>query len=82
MAKIVDVRKHNGRYYFKVKGGDDFNDAILALKKTLHFTERGWNAETKEWDVAATEESERRLARVFENAETVFYGKKCQLPLL
>ena len=81
MAKIVDVVEENGRYHFRVKGGDDFNDAITALKEAFHYTERTWDPDTKEWSVAATEENEEKLAEIFDNAEMVFYGMKCQLPL-
>jgi hypothetical protein len=83
MAKIIDVVEENGRYFFKVQArygdDDDFNKTIAALKEEFHYTERGWNPETKEWNVAATEENEERLAEIFENAEMVFLGIHSQM---
>ena len=82
MARITDVVEEGGRYHFRVKGGEDFNDAITALKEEFHYTERTWDPDTKEWSVAATEASEEKLADIFENAEMVFLGMRAQLRLL
>ncbi len=78
-VKMLDLREHGKRYYFRVSSGDDFNGAITALKNAFHYTIRTWNPDTKEWSVPATEESEEKLSVIFPNAANVFLGIKAQL---
>jgi hypothetical protein len=78
-VKLLDLREHAGRYYFRISSGDDFAAAVTALKKAFPYTERGWNPDTKEWDVPADETSEAKLCAIFPNAANAFLGLKSQL---
>ena len=78
-VKLLGLREHAGRYYFRVGGGSDFNAAIAALKAAIHHTDRHWDPVTREWDVPATQYSEDRLCAIFPNAANAFLGLKSQL---
>lgn len=82
MAKMVDLREHDGRYYFRVAGGDGFWDTVKLLKNTFGSHERDFDDDTKEWSVLATEVNEVKLAVVFSNAKSIFEYLHAQLPLL
>ena len=79
--QMLDLRKNNNRYYFKLGPGDDFWDTIRLLKNTFQPKEREYHPETKEWSVPATAINEAKLAMIFENAEMSFAFLKAQLPL-
>jgi len=78
---ILDLRKEDSYYYFKLGQGADFWDTIRLLKNTFQPKEREYNPETKEWSVPATAINEAKLAMIFENAEMSFAFLKAQLPL-
>lgn len=47
LAKMLDfVKDSNGHYRFNVAGGDDFAQAIAALK-TIPLHQRGWHEDIK-----------------------------------
>jgi hypothetical protein len=81
-CKMVDLREHDGRYYFRIGSGDNFATAVDALKASFRYQVRGWDPEAKEWSVPATEESEKKLAAIFLNAEEAFTALHSQLRLL
>ena len=64
-CKLLDLREHDGRFYFHFGSGDDFTEKLQAFKRAFHYRERAWNGERKEWSVPATEESEAKLAAIF-----------------
>ena len=66
--KILDLRQHDGRYYFRIGKGGDFRDAIYLIKTTFNPTERDYDDDTKEWSVPATRLSEAKLTMIFSNA--------------
>jgi len=78
-VKILDLRSESGRYYFRIGDGNDFEGAVKALKAQFGPGERNWNPETLEWDVPATEYSEKKLAKIFPNAEACFTILRSQL---
>jgi hypothetical protein len=71
-VKLLDLREHAGRYYFRIGGGDDFNAAIA-------YTDRNWNPDTRKWDDPATRYSEDCLIAIFPNAASALLGLKSQL---
>jgi len=82
-AEMLDIREHNGRYYFSVSGGDcGFHDAIEAIKEAFVFgKERRYHPEKKEWSVPATRECEARLCNIFSNAENAFKAFHSQMKM-
>jgi hypothetical protein len=80
-CKMVDLREHDGRYYFRIGSGDNFATAVDALKAAFSYRDRGWDPEAKEWSVPATEENEEKLAAIFPNAEGAFTALHSQLRL-
>lgn len=79
--KMLDLRKHNNRYYFRLADGDDFWDTIRLLKNTFRPKERGYDPDTKEWSVPATPVNEAKLAMIFSNAQICFVYLEAQLKM-
>lgn len=80
-CKILDLREHDGRFYFRFGSGDDFTEKLQAFKRAFHYRERAWDGERKEWSVPATGESEAKRAAIFPNAAECFTILRAQLPL-
>jgi len=79
-AEMLDLEERDGRYHFTIRGGDDFGDAVTAVKQAfLAFTERNYDPETHVWSVAANEESERKLGLIFPNAANAFRALHAQM---
>lgn len=79
-AELLDLREFEGRYYFRIKGGDvGFWDALDAVKSAFHPRVRRYNKEKKEWSVPAEEESEDKLCVIFKNASNAFTVLHSQL---
>jgi hypothetical protein len=76
---LLDLREQDGRYYFRIGNGRDFNDALLALKAAIAPRDRNWDPVTCEWDVPATQYSEDRLCAIFPNAANAFLALKSQM---
>ena len=79
--KMLDLRKQNNRYYFKIGQGEDFRDTVRLLKNTFRPREREYNGETKEWSVPATPLNEVKLAMIFSNASICFVYLEAQLTM-
>jgi hypothetical protein len=79
--KMLDLRKQNNRYYFKLGRGPDFQATVRLLKNAFNPKDRTYDDETHEWSVPADTVSEAKLSMIFNNAETCFTYLKAQLPL-
>ncbi len=81
-AKMVDLVEDAGWYAFRIMGGDEFGDAVAAVKDAFSpFSERQYNPATHEWRVVVTEENERRLRHIFANAGSAFTALHSQMTL-
>lgn len=78
---MLNLRKKEGHYYFKLGKGADFMATVYLLKNTFRPEDRGFDDETKEWNVPANEVSEAKLVHIFSNAASVIECFKAQLPL-
>jgi len=76
--KMLDLRKHNGRYYFRLDSSDDFWDTIRLLKATFQPRERDYNPDTREWSVPISAQNGAKLAAIFNNARDSFTYLKAQ----
>ena len=79
--RMLDLRKHNNRYYFRLANGEDFWDTVRLLKNTFRPREREYNDETKEWSVPATPVNGAKLVMIFSNAPISFVYLKAQLTM-
>lgn len=84
-AKLLDFRQEVGPhqvYAFRVTArGDDFRQAITALKTAVPFTQRSYDSEDRTWRVKANEANEQALCNIFVNAEHCLTLVKSQLRL-
>jgi hypothetical protein len=78
---MLDLREHDGRYYFRFGSGDNFAEKLDTFKRDFHYQVRSWDSERKTWSVPATEESEAKLAEIFPNAKAAFADLHSQLRL-
>jgi len=76
---LLDFYEHNGWYYFRFGRGDDFNEALKAIK-SIPVEERTYKPENNHlWGCKVTEENERILVKAFEKARTYLLAPKSQL---
>lgn len=81
-AKLMDLREHEDRYYFRISGSDvGFWDALSAVKEAFHPQVRRYDPDKKEWSVPAEEEHEDKLCVIFKNAENAFRVLHSQLKM-
>lgn len=87
MAKMVDLREHNGWFHFRWKGDgwgteSDFQQTLKELKERIPIQDRSYNAEADhEWGVRAANEYEDVLCDLFHNAKSTFTAMRSQLSL-
>lgn len=81
MAKMRDfVKDASGHYRFNVAGGDDFAQAIAALK-TIPLHQRAWHEDIKKWEIWPTPENEVLLRETFENGNLCLDSLKWQISM-
>lgn len=82
MAKLRDFRRASEKTYkFNISTGEDedFAAVLSRFKNLVPLRDRRWLQGEKSWEVCASPQVERALARVFENAESCITMVKSQL---
>ena len=81
-ALLVDFEGDDEEYTFALKGyGDEFWDALDALKKAIPGRQRTYDPDDHLWTVKATPENEEALSRIFTNGKSCILTVKSQMML-